>query len=301
MVLRKRVRTCIQIAAVVAGLGFLSLIVHSWNAFSHRELDEFVQDGKRYILRKKADVLVDGGDSLEDAFRKADENSDGFLTAEEIEKWIVDKTQKHLDEGEGELSKIFTESDVNRNAVVSWDEFQTWYKAHPSSTKKNDLSSLREEWDVADSDRNAVLNQHEFLCFRHPELCKETLLQLTKDVFKNLDKNNDGKLSEEEYTAPPPGQVEEGFQDYETRFKEQRRKEFLVIDANQDGWASPDELGQFLNPRNHIHAKTEADELIDAADENQDGRLSLEEVQQHRDLFEQSKLMNVDETFHNDF
>jgi Ca2+-binding EF-hand superfamily protein len=133
------------------------------------------------------------------------------------------------------------------------------------------------------------------------ELCERTLRQLTQDVIKNLDKNSDGKLTEDEYIAPPPGQVEEGFEDYEEKFKVQRKKEFDALDTDRNGVATEDELDVFLDPHNHIHAKTEAGELIDAADDNDDGRLSLEEVIKHKDLFEQSKLMDVGETFHNDF
>lgn len=113
------------------------------------------------------------------------------------------------------IAKEFRESDRDRNSQISWKEFSIWLKSHPSTDKHETpktMPDLKEEWAVADSDHNSVLSAHEFLCFRHPELCKETLRQLTKDVVTNLDKNSDKVLTEEEYTAPPPGQVEEGFQ-----------------------------------------------------------------------------------------
>ena len=201
-----------------------------------------------------------------------------------------------------EVAKAFVTVDKDQSGYASWEEFALWFKRNPAKQHgKKSLEDQREEWSVADSNHDTMLDRHEFECFRHPELCKETLRQLTRDVIKNLDKDSDGKLTEEEYIAPPPGQVEEGFQDYEDKFNAQRKREFVAVDVDKDGIATEEELKVFLNPRNHIHAKTEAEELIDAADDNDDGRLSVEEVLKHQDLFEQSKLMDVGETFHNDF
>lgn len=108
MVLRRRFKKFIQVGGAIAVLGFISVIVYSWNAFSHREIDDFVQDSKHYVARKtgveagKDDAYKDRelGGPLAEAVRKADANADGFLAVEEIEKWIVANTQRHLNEGE---------------------------------------------------------------------------------------------------------------------------------------------------------------------------------------------------------
>ncbi|OWA53428.1 putative 45 kDa calcium-binding protein [Hypsibius exemplaris] len=304
IVLRRRVKVIIQAGVAFVLVVFVLFAVSTWNTFSHRELDDFMR-GQHNNRRRNALIPGDGvGDTVQlltDAFTKADANSDKLLTSEEIETWIVDRTQEHLNGGEEELAKMFVEADKDQSGYASWEEFALWFRRHPAQHGKTSLEDHKEEWGVADSNHDKMLDRHEFLCFRHPELCKETLRQLTQDVIKNLDKNSDGKLTEDEYIAPPPGQVEEGFQDYEDKFKDQRKREFAVVDKDKNGIATEDELNVFLDPRNHIHAKTEAEELIDAADDNDDGRLSLEEVMKHKDLFEQSKLMDVGETFHNDF
>ena len=202
----------------------------------------------------------------------------------------------------------FLSADRDQSGYLSWDEFKVWQQRHPEEAPKsqshagqegNSKHLVKEEWALADEDKNNFLDKNEFLCFRHPELCDVTLNQLALDIMKNLDKNNDGKLTAEEYSAAPPGQVEEGFEDFERKFGEDRRREFEVMDSSKDGNASQDELRKFLDPRNHIHARADAEELIDAADGDADGRLSFSEAVKHFSLFEKSKLMDVEDVFHN--
>ena len=58
-----------------------------------------------------------------------------------------------------------------------------------------------------------------------------------------VDRNGDGILTEEEFIALPPGEVEAEFKEADTKWQEERRKEFREnIDMDHDGRTSLKEL-----------------------------------------------------------
>jgi hypothetical protein len=88
------------------------------------------------------------------------------------------------------------------------------------------------------------------------------------------DKDSDQVLTEEEFAAPPTGDVDEKWADAETKYlavsdvrasvwrlivcSQERRKEFkTMIDANHDGRVDVLEMMAYMNPRNPLHAKAE--------------------------------------------
>jgi len=58
-----------------------------------------------------------------------------------------------------------------------------------------------------------------------------------------VDRNGDGIVTEEEFIALPPGEVEAEFKEADTKWQEERRKEFREnIDMDHDGKTSLREL-----------------------------------------------------------
>lgn len=57
----------------------------------------------------------------------------------------------------------------------------------------------------------------------------------------------------------------------------------------------------YIDPRNPRHAIQEAKHLIDLSDANGDKRVSLPEMLGKMDLFLQSKVVNMDKSFHDEF
>lgn len=57
----------------------------------------------------------------------------------------------------------------------------------------------------------------------------------------------------------------------------------------------------YADPKNPAHAFMEAKSLIDAADANRNGKLSLQEVLSHKDLFIGSKMVDTAKKFHDEF
>uniref|UniRef100_A0A6V7L587 EF-hand domain-containing protein n=1 Tax=Bracon brevicornis TaxID=1563983 RepID=A0A6V7L587_9HYME len=57
----------------------------------------------------------------------------------------------------------------------------------------------------------------------------------------------------------------------------------------------------YIDPRNPRHAIQEAQHLIDVSDTNHDRMLSLSEVLSKMDLFLDSKMIDTEKSFHDEF
>ena len=60
-------------------------------------------------------------------------------------------------------------------------------------------------------------------------------------------------------------------------------------------------LQVYVDPHNENHAHLEADNLIQLADENSDGKLSMSEVLNSAELFLGSKMVDTGRNFHDEF
>jgi len=108
-------------------------------------------------------------------------------------------------------------------------------------------------------------------------------------------------LSEDEFAASVPGVVDDAMMAAEKEYLEARRHEFRQsIDTDKNGYASADELLEYVNPRNPLHAKQEVTEIMSIADENQDGLLTLDELLARADLLERSGFIRPNARLHDD-
>lgn len=57
----------------------------------------------------------------------------------------------------------------------------------------------------------------------------------------------------------------------------------------------------YIDPRNPRHAIQEAQHLIDLSDSDNDRKLSLSEVLSKADLFLESKMVDTERSFHDEF
>lgn len=114
--------------------------------------------------------------------------------------------------------------------------------------------------------------------------------------------NGDNRLTEDEFTATSDlNGVDKQFREAERRYQEERRKEFHeMIDTNRDGFASSDELYQYMNPRNPMHAKQEARELMQMADVNNDGFVTKEEMLAQKEHLAASNMLQPVRRLHDD-
>ncbi|XP_012235243.1 45 kDa calcium-binding protein [Linepithema humile] len=262
-------------------------------------------------------------DLLEDIFRKADMDENQLLDIQELAKWIHAKITEHITRAMQENVGLFTAIDNNpRNGEVSWEEYhayflrshgfsETYINSHDkkhnemSRTLKESIMRDRARWAEAarnDPDRLAL---DEFLAFTHPESSHRALLQMVEDLFEKFDRDGDEQLTEDEFSDLPSEGV--GLDLREDRQQsiggsEDRRKEFRhLIDKNKNGKADRTELLMYIDPRNPRHAIQEAQHLISLSDINFDGKLDLPEILSKMDLFLDSKMVDTEKSFHDEF
>ncbi|XP_057685868.1 45 kDa calcium-binding protein [Corythoichthys intestinalis] len=281
--------------------------------FLGKDMEEFEEDSEPRRNRKK----------LIDIFSKVDFNKDHSVSAKEMQRWIMEKTEEHFQEAMRENKNSFHAVDPDGDGHVTWDEYKIKFLASKGfdekelaeKIKKNEdlklddetqevLESLKDRWFQADNPpADQLLNEQEFLSFLHPEHSRGMLKYMVKEIMRDLDQDGDQKLTLSEFISLPMGTVmnQEG-QDIDDDWVRERRKEFVdVLDANHDGIVTMEELEEYMDPMNEHNALNEAKQMIAVADENQNHSLELEEILKYSEYFTGSKLMDYAKNVHEEF
>ncbi|XP_042635902.1 45 kDa calcium-binding protein [Catharus ustulatus] len=262
-------------------------------------------------------------DKLTDIFSKVDRNNDKKISAKEMQRWIMEKTDEHFQEAVQENKMHFRAVDPDGDGHVSWDEYKIKFLASKGFNEKeiaekiknNEelkideetqevLDNLKDRWYQADNPPpDLLLSEQEFLSFLHPEHSRGMLHFMVQEIIRDLDQDGDKKLTLSEFISLPVGTVEnQQAQDIDDDWVRDRRKEFQeVIDANHDGIVTMEELEEYMDPMNEHNALNEARQMIAVADENQNHHLELEEILKYSEYFTGSKLMDYARNVHEEF
>ncbi|XP_051518035.1 45 kDa calcium-binding protein [Myxocyprinus asiaticus] len=281
--------------------------------FLGKEMEEFEEDSEPRRNRKK----------LIEIFTKVDINKDRSVSAKEMQRWIMEKTEEHFQEAVRENKISFHAVDPDGDGHVTWDEYRVKFLASKGFNEKevaekiknNEeikvdeetqevLESLKDRWFQADNPpADQLLNEEEFLSFLHPEHSRGMLRYMVKEIVRDLDQDGDGKLTLAEFISLPMGTVEnQQAQDIDDDWVRERKKEFEeVIDANHDTIVTMEELEEYMDPMNEYNALNEAKQMIAVADENQNHNLELEEILKYSEYFTGSKLMDYARNVHEEF
>ncbi|XP_062622272.1 45 kDa calcium-binding protein-like [Saccostrea cucullata] len=260
---------------------------------------------------------------LVDIFHKIDVDADGYLSDSELEQWILDRINAHMDEAVEENDAVFKHLDPDGDGFVEWKEYYKHFllaKGHGvKETEKYledyDTDILKEDerdqlvrykfkWTDADIDPiDNKLDKKEFFSFRHPEQSPQLVENMIMSIINSLDEDKDGNLTLKEFmTNPDEMMQEEGSEKEREEEREVRKREFVsAIDKNKDGIATKQELIDYMNPRNPQQSKQEANNLVSLMDDDKDGKLSLKEIKNHKDVFISSKIVNVKRVLHDEF
>ncbi|XP_077046295.1 45 kDa calcium-binding protein isoform X2 [Agelaius phoeniceus] len=228
--------------------------------FLGKEREEFEEDSQPRRNRRK----------LVGIFSKVDINNDQKISAKEMQRWIMEKTDEHFQEAVQENKMHFRAVDPDGDGHVSWDEYKIKFLASKGFNEK----------EIAEKIKN-------------------------NEELKIDEENQDGdkKLTLSEFISLPVGTVEnQQAQDIDDDWVRDRRKEFQeVIDANRDGIVTMEELEEYMDPMNEHNALNEARQMIAVADENQNHHLELEEILKYSEYFTGSKLMDYARNVHEEF
>ncbi|CAL1528641.1 unnamed protein product [Lymnaea stagnalis] len=272
----------------------------------------------------KVETFDDATIQLQEIVNSADLDKDGFLSKPEMEKWILNKMMEHFASARKENELIFDHLDPDGDGYIKWKEYYVHFLLsrgfdvqsamqhvldYEDGVKldqddKDALISYKFKWTDADNNiTDNKLSKDEFMIFRHPEHSKQTLETMVINVMRGVDSNKDGVITEEEFAALPPGEVEgKEFEEMDRKWQEERKIEFReIMDANKDGKVDLPELKSYLDPTNPIQAKLEADTLLSLMDDDKNNLLSMEEILKHSDIFISSKLVNFERNIHDEF
>merc|ERR1711990_40947 len=227
---------------------------------------------------------------------RMDRNRDGYIDNEELTTWTLVSLYNIAGQ---DSHDDFSFVDENGNDSISWSEtsieaydIDPEDKAAIKEELETNTDSFREynkmynrdraRFDAADIDKDGKLTEGEFLLFKNP-LKDENVKQVVIDeALKAVDSNGDGQIDLQEYLNDwhePPNTNDDDFIELETdRFNDE-------YDRNKDGFLIGDELLFWLSPDNTEIAIDEAEHLIDMCDEDEDERLTPDEIVENHDLW----------------
>jgi len=221
---------------------------------------------------------------------RMDHNRDGYVDSEELTTWTLVSLYNIASQ---DAQEDFTFVDEDDDSHMTWAEITVeTYDVDPNDKSEFDTDSFREynkmynrdraRFDAADIDKDGKLTEGEFLLFKNPLKDENVKAVVIDEALKAVDTDGDGKISLEEYLNDwhvKPTNVDEDFDELETdRFNDE-------YDRNSDGYLTGDELLFWLSPDNTEIAIDEAEHLIDMCDEDEDEKLTPDEIVDNHDLW----------------
>lgn len=195
----------------------------------------------------------DSASILKFAFKKADSNSDGFLTIRELAKYINLKICDHIDSSIKRNPQTFSEIDKSpTDGLVSWLEYHSYFlknlkldenyikshdeKKHLKLDRKSKEALMRDKarWAEVLASDPASLTLDEFLAFQHPEASTSNLLNLVEDILRHFDNDGDDLLTIDEFTNTYSSSADNKKLFLSENIEERRAEFKKLIDKNHD-------------------------------------------------------------------
>jgi len=220
---------------------------------------------------------------------KMDADGDGFVSHDELQKWITNSFRSLNEE---ESRSRFKEHDQDSNGKVDWNEYlRSVYGYVPTLSELADDSNVdaqhfvriykEDETKFKACDRNSdgFVDGDEFLAFYHPEDFDYMHEIETQRIIEENDKDKDGAIDLEEYLGQlPADEMDEWAQHEKDRFER-------GLDKDGNGKLEGAEITAWAVPSNSEIAKDEATHLLGVADADRDALLSLDEILNESELF----------------
>ncbi|XP_049291706.1 calumenin-B [Anopheles funestus] len=244
---------------------------------------------------------------------KIDGDSDGFVNLSELKAWIQYTQRRYIDD---DVNRQWKTHNPNNTDKVHWDtyrknvygfldELASHETDHPSDEHFSYRAMMkrdRRRWSIADRDGDDELTREEFTDFLHPEESTQMRDVVVTETIEDIDKDNDGKVSVEEYIGDMyrQGEPDEEEPDW---VKHERETFTNFRDKNKDGFMDNQEVKDWITPADFDHAEAEARHLIYEADSDADEKLTKDEIIEKYDLFVGSQATDFGEalTRHDEF
>ncbi|KFM58050.1 Reticulocalbin-2, partial [Stegodyphus mimosarum] len=234
---------------------------------------------------------------------KMDENEDSFVDRKELANWILRSYAMLTEE---EAMQEMENEDGDGDGKVTWEEhiadvFGIMDDDMIGSVDKtsDDFQMLRNDkelFEAADVNKDGILDKSEFPAFSHPEEFERMYQVVYEQAMRKRDADKDGFLSFEEYVADTYGATPVSTTEQYIMEKDRFTHDY---DLNNDNKLDKEEVLLMLIPNNIEAAETEADHLIGSSDSNKDGRLSVDEIVDHHEIFVGSEATDYGEQLKN--
>ena len=137
-------------------------------------------------------------------FHKVDaqEKADGFVTEEELKKWIQYTQNRYIRE---DSDKQMKQNDADKDGFVTWDEYKkaTYGFLDDNESEKEHYTEMlardEQRFKLADKESDMKLSLDEFSAFLHPENHDHMKGIVVNETLTDIDKDKDGHISLEEY------------------------------------------------------------------------------------------------------
>lgn len=250
-----------------------------WEDFMDAE--DYVNNEERFNVTNRLVLL----------FPKIDVDPvDEYVTERELTQWNLQQSMKEvLHRTQREIET----HDKNKDGFVSFAEYEppNWVKTSGNDSLGYDMGWWKEDhFNASDADGDGLLNITEFNDFLHPADTKNLkLLQwLCREEIRERDSDKDGKVNFKEFFHGLFDLVrnydEEGHNSShvpDDSDESPAKKLFSQLDKDGDGYLSDVELLPLigkLHPSEHYYAKQQSEYIMQQADADKDGRLTLTEM-----------------------
>ncbi|KAL6132205.1 hypothetical protein ACLB2K_070576 [Fragaria x ananassa] len=214
---------------------------------------------------------------------------DGFVSYDELKHWIVAQAMERMIY---RTRRVMAENDRDGDRAISFREYLPQFSIE--DIDRNDMEHgeagwWKQQFDNADADRNGLLTFSELKDFLHPEDSSNDRIQrwLLTEKMKRMDHDKDGKLSFVEFSDNAYN-VFKNYVEFETSDVPIAKEKFAELDVNKNKFLEAEELRpilHYLYPGELTYATYYTSFLIHEADDNKDGKLTLEEMLHHEDVF----------------
>lgn len=242
-------------------------------------------------------------------YEKIDKDHDSLLTEDELTDWIQYVQWRYI---RTDTDRLWVNFRMGENGSISWDTYKERTYGHLADKKEDEVDFKKNyhemmrrdfrRWGKADQNGDGSLTRQEFTDFMHPEESKHMRDIIVDETIEDLDKNNDGVLSLEEYINDlwPRGSDDEEEPEW---LKTEKEQFHLHRDQDKDGVMNRNEVKEWIIPQDYDHTRAEAKHLVYNADANKDEKLSKEEVLEKYDLFVGSQATDFGEALrrHDEF
>uniref|UniRef100_A0A8C6SSC2 Calumenin b n=1 Tax=Neogobius melanostomus TaxID=47308 RepID=A0A8C6SSC2_9GOBI len=256
----------------------------------HNDVEDFDYDHEAFLGQEEAKTFEqltpeESKERLGMLVEKIDEDQDGFVTVEEMKRWIKHAQKRWIYD---DVDRQWKSHDLNGDGVVSWEEYR-------NATYGYILGRSQ----LQDADMKA--NKEEFTAFLHPEEYEHMKDIVVLETMEDIDKDGDGLIDLNEYIGDMYNQDGDASEPEWVKTEREQFTEFR--DKNKDGKMDKEETRDWILPSDYDHAEAEAKHLVYESDTDKDGRLTKGEIVDKYDLFVGSQATDFGEalTRHDEF